>query len=174
MRKISILTVLIAVLVFGVFSITNNSNAQDNNNAERDIQVHAPNQTEEEVKMNYSYFHSGESFYDKNDLIARDTKFTTQGVTINATLIKVNQDTREFITTFGSGKMSRNKVEISIPEDIADKVNYSAQMVDRSDRTIHLRGNAKVQAGNMQFIEAQEIIITTDIPCALIETTDLQ
>jgi len=160
MKKISILTLITSAIVIGVFSITNETKAQDNLKSANDKKL--ANESIVDTSMWYSYLHSKESFYDNNVLIARDIKFTSHGVTIASTLIKVNQDTREFITTFASGKLSIDKVEIFISKENLKKVKYSAEKIDKKYRLINLVGNAKVIVDENRFIESKEIIITTD------------
>ncbi len=162
MKKISILTVLTFAVLTGIFTITNKTIAQDNISSDRNNSMKVPDKVPEDTSIWYSYLNSEEMFYDENDLIARDIKFTSHGVTIASTLIKVNQDTRKFITTFASGKLSTDKVDVFISNEVFEKIKYSADMIDTSYRKILLRGNAKIDAGDNKFIEAKEIIITTN------------
>lgn len=162
MKKISILTILTSAVVIGIFTITNKTLAQDDISSGNSNAMKPSKETIEDTTMWYSYLSSKEMFYDNNDLIARDIKFTSHGVTIASTLIKANRNTREFITTFASGKLSKDKAAIFISNDMIEKINYSADMIDKSYRKIHLRGNAKIDAGDHKFIEAKEIIITTN------------
>jgi transcriptional regulator with XRE-family HTH domain len=162
MKKILILTVMVSSVVLGIFAINGNTVANDKLSAASENQLNHSTSSILDTSMWYSYLHSEESFYDNNDLIARNIKFTSHGVTIASKLIKVNQDTREFITTFASGKLSNEKVEVFISNDIIQEIKYSADMIDESYRKFHLRGNARIDAGEFRFIEANEIIITTD------------
>ena len=160
MKKISILTLLTSAVVLGIFTITNKTVAQDDSSAGTITAIKPSKEVLEATTIWYSYLHSEELFYDKNDVIARDIKFTSHGVTIASTLIKVNRDTHEFTTSFASGKLATDKAVVFISSDLLEKINYAADMIDKSYRKIHLRGHAKIAAGDDNVIEAKEIIIT--------------
>jgi transcriptional regulator with XRE-family HTH domain len=159
MKKISILTVMTSALIMGVFIIANHSSAQNNIQLESKSPASSQTGPVADTSMSFSYFYSEESFYTQNELIARNTKFTTRGVTIASTLIKLNQDTGEFLTSVASGKLSENKATVSISKEMLAEMNYTADMIDKSPRKIHLRGNARINTDVDSFIESKEIII---------------
>ncbi len=162
MRKITILIIMIAAVVTGILAINNATSAQESKNKAADPHIITVGGSNTNPDTEFSYFFSEESFYDGNELIARNAKFTCQGVTIASTLIKLNQETQEFMTSFASGKLSEEKAEINLTNDLLEKIHYTADMIDTSSGQVHLRGNAKVDAGENRIIQAQEIVITIE------------
>jgi len=86
------------------------------------------------------------------------------GVTVNFRLFKLNKNTREFNAGFVKGKLSENKVELTLAQDIITdgNVKYTADKVEKTDNKILLKGNAKLISSQNESIETDEIIITTN------------
>lgn len=167
MKKISILTTMLASIAFGVFAISSKVNA---NNAK-----------DEELKhIRTEDFSGGDlPFYDfscygcmeKNGLIiGRDISFTLVGVKVkNLRLIAIDIKTREFTALFIEGKFLERKVMAEYPREwlVDGSLQYSADMIDETDSEIILRGNAKIYDLNDidnpdddESKECDEIIIT--------------
>jgi len=74
-----------------------------------------------------------------------------------------NTKTREFNSNFVKGTLYENKVEVLVPRDeLVDKlVIYSADKIDKSKDKIILKDHAKITSNGGDYIEADEIIITT-------------
>ena len=161
MKKATILTGILAGIVIVVLSITNNNYAQKESNIRNEIPQYQDSSKNENTGMRYSYFQSEESFYYNNNLIGRNTVFTCNGVTISSSLIFINESTREFITSYAKGKLTKNKVEILCSREFLDSIKYSSLSEQESYRKLHLMGDAKIISGENQFIEAPEIILTT-------------
>lgn len=167
MKKISILTTMVVVIAFGVFTISSKVNA---NGAEIGIQkqIKVDNLTTGDLPF---YDFSCYGCMEKNGLlIGRDISFTLAGVKVkNLRLIAIDTETREFTTLFIEGKFLESKVLAEYPKEwlIDGSLRYSADMIDETDSEIILRGNAKVYDLNDidnpeddESIEADHIIIT--------------
>lgn len=123
-------------------------------------QTSSKDKKEPSYEMIFSYFSSKETFTVDNLMISRDLQFEINGVSVNASLISINQKTREF-QTFVKGKLFQNKVEITCPKDLLTSgfVKYSSDKVDVKGDIIKLAGNAKIEAEN-NWIKANEIVIS--------------
>lgn len=167
MKKISILTMMVAVIVLGVFAVSSKVNA---NTAENNDQV---------IISAESFSHSDLPFYDfschgcmekKGLIIGRDISFTLVGVKVkNIRLMTIDTETREFEALFVEGKFLERKVTINYPKEwlIDGSLRYSADEIEKTDSKIILKGNAKVYDLNDidnpeddESIETDEIIIS--------------
>jgi len=167
MKKISILTLMLAVIVLGAFAISSKVNAN-----------HAEN-TDQLITSAKLFSNSDLPFYDftcygcmekKGLIIGRDISFTLLGVKVkNIRLIAIDKETREFDALFVEGQFLERKVTLSYPEEwlVDGNLRYAADMIDETDSGVILRGKAKVYAENDtdgtdddESIEADHIIIT--------------
>lgn len=167
MKKISILTMMVAIVVLGVFAISSKVNA---NSVENNDQV---------IISAESFSNSDLPFYDfschgcmekKGLIIGRDISFTLVGVKVkNIRLMVIDTETREFEALFIEGKFLERKVTVQYPKEwlIDGSLRYSADMIDETESEIILRGNAKIYDLNDidspdddESIETDEIIIS--------------
>ena len=111
--------------------------------------------------------HSMGTFMDNEAYIHRDFEMTAVGIKAFFRLIKLNQKTGEFNSTFVKGRFYKNKAEVmckrfwlyQVQPDA--RITYSADRIDSIDNKIILKGNAKIIRKNSEkeFIDADEIII---------------
>ena len=162
MKKITILSIMFSAIVFGLFTLITDGQAQEKKKP--DSQVINKNSTKQQPndEMKFSNFSCGSCFDDNGEMIGRDVKFKYSGVTINMGLIKLNKKTREFTAGFIKGKILQNKVELTCPKDLINdsSVKYTADKIDKSEDQILLRGNAKISSPQNDIIETDEITIT--------------
>lgn len=167
MKKLSILTTMLAVIAFGVLVIHSKVNANDTE-YEGQNQVLARDFSDGELPF---YDFSCNACMEKNGLlIGRDISFTLLGVKAqNLRLIAIDKETREFTALFMEGRFLERKVLAECPREwLADgSLRYSADMIDETDTGIVLRGHAKVydlndvdNPGDDESIETDIIIIT--------------
>ncbi len=162
MKKITILSIMFTAVVFGLFALVTKVRAQkENNSAAVKIEQTTSNQ-QTRSGMAYSYFSCSNCFHDNGEMIGRDVKFKLTGVTIQMSLIKLNEKTREFNVGFVKGKILQNRVELTCPKDMIndDHVKYTADKIEKPEGNILLIGNARITTTENDFIEANEIIIT--------------
>lgn len=162
MKKVTILTVLLTGIIIVIFNITNHIYAQRKSNLKEESPQYEDSGKNEDSAMRYSYFQSEESFYDNDNLIGRNTVLTSNGVTISSSLILINEATHEFITSYATGRLAKNKVEIFCSKEFLDSIKYSSYEERVSYRKFHLIGDAKINVGENKYIEAPEIILITD------------
>lgn len=162
MKKISILSIMLLGIIFGLFTVVLDGKAQDKNNkinpntAEKD----AINQSD--LKMIEGNFSCKSCFYDNDDLIGQDVKFNKDGVFVNVQLIKLNRTTGKFNAGFVKGMFMSNKVEVAVQREWIDKriVTYSCDdSLEKLEDKIVLKGHAKLISSQNEIIEADEIII---------------
>ncbi|MEA3479084.1 MAG: helix-turn-helix domain-containing protein [Bacteroidota bacterium] len=167
MKKISILTAMIAVVVLGVFAVSSKVKA---NNAENNDQVITSAESFSDSDLRFYNFSCHGCMEKKGLIIGRDISFTLVGVKVkNIRLIAIDKETREFDALFVEGKFLERKVTVKYPKEwlVDGSLRYSADMIDETDSEIILRGNAKVYDLNDiespdddESIETDEIIIT--------------
>jgi len=162
MKKISILSMMLSAIIFGLFLICTESQAQKESKAKSQVVNNNSSKQSPEGKMVFSNFSCENCFDDNDEMIGHDVKFKTNGVTIKIGLIKLNRKTREFKAGFINGKILPNKVELTCPKEILNdtSVKITADKVEHSDNKILLKGNAKLSSPQNDIIEADEIIIT--------------
>ena len=164
MKKISILTVVVTLIVFGITTINSEIKAQrvENKQVEKEKPKRDNSHQREMVFSNFSC----EGCFEENGLmIGRDVKFDYIGTKVDVRLIAINKQTREFNVGFTKGIFMEHRVEISIAEDmlVNDLVTYSAEKVEKSDDNIFLKGKAKVTYqydDKIGTIETDEILIS--------------
>lgn len=159
MKKITILTVLLTGIIIVISNITDNTYAQKETGNKEEKPQYENTGKGEDGSMRYSYFQSEESFYNNDNLIGRNTVFTSNGVTISSSLILINESTHEFKTSYASGKLTKNQVEIFCSREFRDSIKYSSMEERVSYRNFHLIGDAKIFLGENRYIEAPEIIL---------------
>jgi transcriptional regulator with XRE-family HTH domain len=161
MKKITILSIVFAAIILGLFTIVRKIQAQEK--IRSDFQVTNDNSSKLALSddMVFSYYSCAESFDEKDEKMARDVKFEINGVKVNVSLIKLNRVTREFNAGFVKGKLLQNKVEVICGKGmIYDlSIKYRADKIDKSENNILLKGNAKLIFNN-ESIEADEISVT--------------
>jgi hypothetical protein len=106
------------------------------------------------------------TFIDGEASISRDCKIIGVGVRTSFRLVKINEKTGEFNSTFLKGKLFMNKAVVACTKFKIKKyntsgwINYFADKIDSVDNRILLKGNAKIFTTNLEeYIEADEIII---------------
>ncbi len=166
MKKISILTVMTAVIILGIFAVNTRLSAQDSNSPKGDEEIIENASNSELPFFDFSCYGCMEQ---KGLLIGRDMTFKLRGVKVkNVRLMAIDKETEEFNSLFIKGQFFENKVVTEYPKDwlIDGSLQYSANKVDKSDNQIILKGNAKVYDLNDknnpdddESIEAKEIII---------------
>ena len=157
MKKISILSVLFFLIIFGAVSLFTDGQAQ--NDSKKNYSKNPPNS-----KMAFTNYSCGVCFNENDVMTGRDVMFKCNGVTLNVKLISLNTNTREFNAGFVKGKLFQNKVEVSCGQDLLNdgNVKYIADQVEKSGSKIILKGNTKLTSSQNETIEADEIIITTN------------
>lgn len=159
MKKLTILTIILSGIVFGVFLINDKVSAQDGENIE---QTNTTTTDDDQVKpitfMNISCeecFGIGK----EETLVGRDVNFEINGVKAKFSLLSLNKNTREFQGSF-HGKLLLDKVELSYPYEMIrnGKVEYCADNIQENDEEIILIGSAKIESRN-SWIETNEIVI---------------
>jgi|WetSurMetagenome_2_1015567.scaffolds.fasta_scaffold01205_6 transcriptional regulator with XRE-family HTH domain len=162
MKKITILSIMFSAIIFGLFILCTESQAQEKKKPDNQVIDKNSSEQKSSNEMTFSNFSCENCFDDNGEMIGRDVKFKYNGVTINMGLIKLNKKTREFNAGFIKGKLLLNKVELTCPKDMLNdsSVNYTADKVDKSDNKILLKGNAKISSIQNDLIETDEIIIT--------------
>ena len=162
LKKISILSVIVTLIVLGITTINSKVNAQKSENKQNAIpDTSKVYSTPHE--MAWSNVICGECFNDNDRMIGRDVKFDYNGIHIEVKLISLNKMTREFNVGFAKGILREQRVEISIEKFLLNDnvVNYTADKIEKSKNTIFLFGNAKLSYGNDEgIIKTNEILIT--------------
>jgi transcriptional regulator with XRE-family HTH domain len=162
MKKITILSIMFSAIILGLFAIVIKGHAQKENiTVTQNIDQNSSDQ-KTSSGMAYSYFSCSNCFHDNGEMIGRDVKFKINGVTIQMSLIKLNEKTREFNVGFVKGKIFQNKVELTCPKDMIndDHVKYTADKIEKPEGKILLIGNARITSTENDFIETNEILIT--------------
>jgi hypothetical protein len=156
MKKVTILSISLSAIIFGLFTVITESKAQKESNL--DTKVSDKISTSE--SSNNAIIVSGtfNGWDETDEFVGRDVHCTIDGVLFKSSLISVNKRTREF-HTFVKGKIYKNKVEIIGIEDI-ESVKYTADKIDKSGGCILLKGNAKLTYSKGESFEADEM--TTD------------
>lgn len=161
MKKVSILSIMLTLIVLGIVTITNSANAQKENDPENTAAIEkTPQNTEDLFFTNFS---CEGCFEEKGLMIGRDVKFILDGVKVNLRLIALDKETRHFNTGFVTGNLMEKKVELFIPQSALDEdfVSFTSETIDKTPRTIHLKGKAKLfDKETGEGFEADEIIIT--------------
>lgn len=163
MKKLTILLIMFSAIIFGLFLLITESNAQKENKNDSQVTEKSSSKQATSKEMSFSNFYCEGCFDDKDDIIGRDVKFTNNGVTVNVRLIKLNKKTREFNAGLVKGKLFENKVEITLVQEMLNDgtIKYTADKVEKSEDKIILKGNAKLTTSHNDSIETVEIIINT-------------
>ena len=167
MKKISILTtVMSTAIILGIFAVNGKLVAQDKVEQKQE-NTETKDLSEKEIPFfDFSCYGCMEQ---KGLLIGRDMSFKLRGVKVkNVRLMAIDKETEEFSTLFIKGQFFENKVVAEYPKDwlIDGSLEYSANKVDKNEKQIILKGNAKVYDLNDksnpdddESIEAKEIVI---------------
>lgn len=165
MRKISILSIILLSIIFGLSAIFTESKAQNNNqkSVNKVLDKDSSSKITDGDKV-FSYISCDGCFSENDEMIGRDVKFIKKGVTINVRLIKLNEKTGEFNSTFVKGILYQKKVEIKcFQDDLNDgSIKYTADKIGKLGDKILLKGNAKLISSQNETIETDEIIITAN------------
>ena len=161
MGKIKVLSIMFSAVIFGLFALVTEINAQVETKADTQNIDQKSSFQSTKSEMTFSYFSSANSFYDNDELIGRDVQFKINGVTMNVGLIKLTKGTWEFNTGFAKGKLFENKVELSCPNSILNdsRFTYKADKIEKSEGKILLKGNARITYSDNNLIETDEIVI---------------
>jgi transcriptional regulator with XRE-family HTH domain len=162
MKKISILTVIVTLIVLGITAINSVVNAQKSENKQSTVS-NTSKAYSTPYEMAWSNVKCGECFNENDRMIGRDVKFDYNGIHIDVKLISLNKMTREFNVGFAKGILREQRVEISMEKFLLDDkvVNYTADKIEKSDNNIVLFGNAKLSYNNDSgVIASNEILIT--------------
>lgn len=161
MKKISILSIMLLGIAFGLFTFVLDGKAQVKNEKTNSVseKYALNNQPDSEIKEgNFSCIRC---FYDNDDLIGNGVKFKQEGVTGIFNLIKINTKTGEFNAGSIKGILLSNKAQVSVRKVDIDKriVTYEADDSFEKTNKIVLKGNAKIVFSENEKIEADELII---------------
>lgn len=167
MKKITILSTMLASIVAGVFFINTETKAQKN-----DEQLLAENDKPKKEKVReivFTNFTCYGCFEEEDVMVGRDVSFTLTGVKVkNIRLIYLNKKTREFNALFVEGTFKEGSVDLTIPKDMLYdlSISYKADKIEKTDSQIILKGNAIVMDQNKkettdddESIEAEKIIL---------------
>ncbi len=147
MKKITTLTVILSLIVVGFFILPGKTNAQKENG---EMQSPIKNHRDEKphVGLAFSFFNCKSCFDDGSEIIGRDVKFELSGVYVSVILIKLNQKSNEFKTSYMKGKIFQNRIELYIPEGIfieginEKEFEFKANTIDKTDTKVLLKGNS--------------------------------
>ena len=156
MKKVTILSIILSAIIFGLFTKITESKAQKESKIDSNVSAKISTSKSPNSAIIVSGTFNG--WDEADEFIGRDVHCTIDGVLFKSSLISVNKKTREF-HTFVKGKLYKNKVEITIIED-AEFVKYTADKIDKSGGNILLKGNAKLTYSQVESLEANEM--TTD------------
>ncbi len=167
MKKISILSIMVAAIFLGIFAVNTKLSAQKNDKKKLENNNEKNLSQKELPFFDFSCYGCMEK---KGLMIGRDVSFKLNGVIVkNIRLIVIDRETREFDALFVEGNFLERKVTIEYPKEylIDGSMAYSADKIDKSDSKIILKGSAKVydindkdNPNDDESIEADEIIIT--------------
>jgi transcriptional regulator with XRE-family HTH domain len=156
MKKVTILSIILSAIIFGLFTIITESKAQKESKIDSNVSAKISTSKSPNSAIIVSGTYNG--WDEADEFVGRDVHCTIDGVLFKSSLISVNKRTREF-HTFVKGKLYKNKVEITIIED-AEFVKYTADKIDKLGGNILLKGNAKLTYSQVESLEANEM--TTD------------
>lgn len=162
MKKISILTIILSGIVFGLFAFVLDGKAQDKNKKATKIIKNENSVNQSDLKMKEGNFSCINCFYDNEDLIGYGVKFKKDGVTVRVNLIKLNTSSGEFNAGFIKGVFLSNKVEVEVEREWIDKkmITFEAKdQLEKFEDKIILKGNAKIISPENETIEADQIIM---------------
>ncbi len=162
MKKVTILSIMLLGISFGLFTFVLDSKAQNKNNKTTTIAGNEKINNQPDSVMKEGNFSCIECFYDDDDLIGYGVKFKKDGVYANVHLIRLNTSTGKFNAGFVKGVFLTNKVEVKVEKKWIDKkmVTFEAKDgLEKFEDKIILKGEAKLMSDKNEIIEAAEIII---------------
>lgn len=160
MKKISILSLMLTSILFGIFTLI--GNAQNKNGKATPITENKGIINQSDVKMIDGSISCTSCFYDDDDFVGYGVKFKKDGVSVNVQLLKLNTKTGKFNAGFIKGVLFPNKVEVNANKDWINKkrINFEAEdSLHTYDNKLVLKGNAKLRSPQNELIEANEIVI---------------
>jgi transcriptional regulator with XRE-family HTH domain len=162
MKKVSILSIMLSGIVFGLFTFVLEGKAQDKNHKTNTISENVTLNNQPDSVMMEDDFSCIDCFYDDDELIGYGVKFKKNGVYANVHLIKLNTSTGKFNAGFAKGVFLTNKVEVYAEKKWIDKKMFIFEAKDElemlEDKYV-LKGEAKLMSTKNEIIEAAEIII---------------
>ena len=127
MRKITILSVMVTAIVFGITSFTNDIKAQKESEIENHKSEKSVSDDVQKEKIVVSGTFNG--WDNHEEFNARDAKCTINGVFFKSPMIILDKETHEFHTYSAKGILFKNKLEIkrmiSKPENSADNIEIN-------------------------------------------------
>ena len=154
MKKISILTIMISVIVFGAFALTTEIKDQK--------RINKNNSSEQSSgSMVFNNYSSKITYSDNEELFGYNVQFEHEGVFVNIELIKINKKTREFKAGSLKGEFFKNKVVVKCSKNLqnSDLIKIVANKIEQTDDKTYLKGKAKIMFNQTDTIEADEIIV---------------
>lgn len=147
MKKISILTIILLLALTGLFIISGKTNAQRKNSViKSSIANHPYEKTNGD--STFAFFECKGCFDDNYEIIGHDIRFKLNGAYISFGLIKLNQKTWVFKTSYMKGQIFPDKVECQISEEIFNEginkkeFGFNANTIKREDTRVILEGNS--------------------------------
>ena len=168
MKKISILTIILLLVLTGIFILSGKTNAQKMNDNISSSSANNPD-VKQSGGLAFSFFECKGCFDDNYEIIGRDIRFKLNGVYVSVGLIKLNQKTSVFKTAYMKGKIFQNSIECHIPEDIFSEgisnkeFEFKANTIKKNDTKVILEGNSifTINHGNIQdTIKCENISIS--------------
>jgi transcriptional regulator with XRE-family HTH domain len=162
MRKIAILSIMFSAVVLGIFGLITEIKAQkDAGTNIQSVDTNSSKQKGKEIVLSNS---SCENCFNEGDImIGRGVRFTNNGVNVSFKLLKFDKKSREFNAGYIRGKILLRKVEVTCAQDnlIDGYIKYSADKTEKTEDIVTLKGKAKLTSIEGDYIEAEEIVITT-------------
>jgi transcriptional regulator with XRE-family HTH domain len=165
MKKISILTVILSLIIFAII-MANSEIEEQKSEKKQSAETEDTNKVYvTHLEMFWTDFSCEECFEENGLLIGRNVKFNYLGTYVDVKLISLNKMTREFNVGFTKGIFREYGIEISIEKDLLkdNLVKYSAEKMKKSNNNIFLTGKAKITYKydtKIGTIETHEIVIT--------------
>jgi transcriptional regulator with XRE-family HTH domain len=162
MKKISILTLMLSVIVFGLFTFVLDGKAQDKSDQKTILSVtdNLKNQTDTLSKENY-FFSCESCFSEDDELVGYGVVLKQNGVTAHFNLIKLNKSTGVFTAGLYNGIILKKKAEVTIPKLQIDEkiIKYSADKISEKKDKLILDGNARILFPENEMLEADRLTI---------------
>lgn len=168
MKKVTILSIMLSGIAFGLFTFVLDGKAQvkDNKTTPTIENEELNNQSDSEKSKNYLSCKS--SFQNNEDFVGYGVKFKQKGVTGIFDLIKMNTKTGEFVAASMRGVLLSNKAQVSVKKahfvdktftyEADDIFGVETDILAKTNKIV-LKGNAKIVFSENERIEADELII---------------
>jgi WD40 repeat protein len=162
MRKISILTLMLSAIAFGLFTIVLDGKAQEKNEKSPTLSEsdNLANQSDSVSTENYE-FYCDSCITENDELVGYGVKLRQNGVTAHFNSIKLNKSTGVFVAGSYHGVILKKKAEVTIPKiEIYEKnVRYSADDISVKEDRIILIGNARILFPEDEMLDAKRLTI---------------